>query len=74
MIIKYVKTFKNKLARFWGNSCNLAKQLKPHASSQEENMHYYYQYYDFNKKIEAIYILHLIKGIQAQFELKILIV
>lgn len=36
MIIKYVKTFKNKLYRFWGNSCNLAKQLKPPASSQEE--------------------------------------
>lgn len=37
MIIKYVKTFKNKLYRFWGISCNLAKQLKPPASSQEEN-------------------------------------
>lgn len=64
MIIKYVKTFKNKLARFWGNSCNLAKQLKPHASSQEENMncYYKYKYHDFNiKKIEA-YTFFMYKG------------
>lgn len=42
MIMIYVKIFKNKLARFLDNSCNLATQLKPPAFSQEENMIYMY--------------------------------